>query len=151
MIVYGAPTTGKTTVLARLRADYPNVRFVDTDCVIEALMTAVHGDKDAGWEAWFERRQLLTPLAEELFSAMVEPKDVWFTNLTGLPADLRYSRKPEDLEQELEQRGDAQRSWVSSFSPESGAKLLPAGEYIGNHYSEIIAAMIEKGVINDSI
>jgi hypothetical protein len=151
MIVYGAPTTGKTTVLARLRADYPNVRFVDTDSVIEAIMTAICGDKDAGWEAWFEQRVALTPLVEKAFTAMVRPKDVWFTNLTGLPADLSYSRKPEDLEEELERRGDTKRSWVASFRPESGAKLLPAGEYIGNHYSEIVAMMIEKGVINDSI
>lgn len=158
-LVYGGPTTGKSTLAKELESQ--GLTTIDTDHMIEAFVAARIGsditDHHAAWVYWKEDAKpefkaevqkdieaLVSKLRHVTKLDQVGRKLVIFTNLhwDGMKPDLAYFRETEDMVQMMKDRAEAKkqtisasyeaqiRTWKAPANIGTEVKILGKGEFI---------------------
>lgn len=108
MIVYGMPTTGKTTVAAQVReAGFPTL---DTDEILHAMARLVTGQEKIPREFWEDVRnkdisRTLKDAVAKYVAQIDQPGLAIFTNLRmDKEPDLAFTRSGQDLSESMKKR-----------------------------------------------
>lgn len=172
VLIYGSPTTGKSHYRERLASEGHFV--LDTDLVLEAVVSAAHGlgstEFDKAWEIWKN-----TPTSEqqttvavvrlliEKLQAKCGEELTIVTNLhwDGMKPDHAFGRQPEHMLEIMQVRAKEKGKEISAsyatkiltWAPPTlpGLKILPPGRFISDELLEVSDAPTAKEEIARAI